>query len=838
MATRSDDSVSRSAAVTVALLSDDGNVAAWLRHLFALDKSCLFNCQTVLASHFENDTFVTTLQLIEQSDIVILDDCFAAQPFIRTLEQLQPAITHTSVSTASQPTPTTRVLVLLDDESIIAQVSTLATAARLGADQYLLKADISLRSLRSCIFALEPSTTIGTTTANLNIHQPSLSPTITSSYGIDKPLDEAAPNIKNTKHQHQLSVDLINQRIHISDAHLSSIFHEDQSMQSIDAWKTMLDAASVKAFEQLIEDACSYRAIEDRINLSLNKSDQQTVAATLSQIQINNDGKGRVAGFNATLSIAKDAEDHAADLDNGAGFDNLGDGKPYIDEEDALSNLTRSLPMICLLLDESGVIASVINADADIQLAIEFNVGQLLTDALQIESEDNLTEAISRTLNTAKPYQRTISCATPNGMRWLDTHITKLKGNSGLKRQVVWTAFDITSSRLSYQELLKKHDTLSEIINKAPIMHFQLDNAHRFINANNAFCETYQLRADIIAGRSVADVLDDSALRDFLEQPNNGAPLLLQYQKSNEHKAFDVTWQALAITSTGSGTLESTIAFGIAIPVQADEHNLHAKGDEQGSGDNKVTAISSAATAEKPGIALSGAAGQDFKIILNSIVGYTELALSQKNAGREAKFGDYIDQVIKTAQHAKRLLDDCDSEPPSPTEMASEQITATRLLPLTEEVIETLRPTLPSTLHFESNISEGEDSALVNPGEYRRIVLRLLAGARDDAAKSQANNAEAKARGISMTLTTFSLSDQPCDACDQTLDQEFIALAVHSKTSAMDQSHIAALVKAAKQATLNRTADNVVAMTHHSDGHTLIRFENDILSLIMLFPKA
>ena len=129
-------------------------------------------------------------------------------------------------------------------------------------------------------------------------------------------------------------------------------------------------------------------------------------------------------------------------------------------------------------------------------------------------------------------------------------------------------------------------------------MHFQLDNAHRFINANNAFCETYQLRADIIAGRSVADVLDDSALRDFLEQPNNGAPLLLQYQKSNEHKAFDVTWQALAITSTGSGTLESTIAFGIAIPVQADEHNLHAKGDEQGSGDNKVTAISSAATAE------------------------------------------------------------------------------------------------------------------------------------------------------------------------------------------------------------------------------------------------
>ena len=117
-------------------------------------------------------------------------------------------------------------------------------------------------------------------------------------------------------------------------------------------------------------------------------------------------------------------------------------------------------------------------------------------------------------------------------------------------------------------------------------------------------------------------------------------------------------------------------------------------------------------------------------------------------------------------------------------------------------------------------------------------MLRLLAGARDDAAKSQANNAEAKARGISMTLTTFSLSDQPCDACDQTLDQEFIALAVHSKTSAMDQSHIAALVKAAKQATLNRTADNVVAMTHHSDGHTLIRFENDILSLIMLFPKA
>ena len=150
-----------------------------------------------------------------------------------------------------------------------------------------------------------------------------------------------------------------------------------------------------------------------------------------------------------------------------------------------------------------------------------------------------------------------------------------------------------------------------------------------------------------------------------------------------------------------------------------------------------------------------------------------------------------------------------------------------------------MQPTLPATLSYELNIDDGADIALVNPAAYRKIVLRLLAGARDDAAASRGKTSD---HGVTMTLSEYRLDDNPCNACDLQLNGDYIALAVHSKTATLDEANLTSLISAAKQATLNNTPDNVVAMTHHSDGHTLIEFDQDgdqkTLSLIMLFPKT
>ena len=94
---------------------------------------------------------------------------------------------------------------------------------------------------------------------------------------------------------------------------------------------------------------------------------------------------------------------------------------------------------------------------------------------LQIDSFDNYVEAINKTLNTGKTHQQTIAYATTNGTRWFDTFITKMRGDLGISRQVVWTAFDATAARQAYQELLKNHDTLTDTINDAPVIFCQKD---------------------------------------------------------------------------------------------------------------------------------------------------------------------------------------------------------------------------------------------------------------------------------------------------------------------------------------------------------------------------
>ena len=98
---------------------------------------------------------------------------------------------------------------------------------------------------------------------------------------------------------------------------------------------------------------------------------------------------------------------------------------------------------MCLVLNQEGLITKVVSNDyAGMNFFPHAKEGQTLNDVFGVNTFDNFSEAISKTLNTGLTHQQTIAHTTNDGVRWLDTFITNLRGNLDLSRQVIWTAFD------------------------------------------------------------------------------------------------------------------------------------------------------------------------------------------------------------------------------------------------------------------------------------------------------------------------------------------------------------------------------------------------------------
>jgi len=793
----------------VTLLSDDTHLSAMLSHMLALSEAPLFSCRAMVSSQFSP-------ALALQSQFIFVDRHYQSASFYNTLETLS---NHVSGG------PLPRMALLLDEASLAADLGTLAQAARLGIETFMLKSELSLKHIIHFINNTQPAVTVSATPPpfSLNTSAPAALDTQQTSEAVS---DAGTDSI--FEQRHQLTVDIQNQRVHISEIEESGVFNNN--MLEMQQWLALLDTQGVTDFESLLEKAVDYQPIPSSIHCKLRNQHGELLDALITEIQLKNDGQGRVVGASAQLVTLNSDEQQANALTARSGFDNLGDSLEILSTDDIWKQTASSLPMLCLLLDEQGKIHKIINDDLSKRDLPAIETGQTLAEQLNIETLDNLSEAISRTLNTGKPHQQSVAYQSSNGLRWLDMHITPLKGDAGLSRLVVWSAFDITSARHAYQELLKSHDAFVDMLDEAPVLFFQKDASGRYLRSNRAFCDFFDLRNDVIAGRTDSEIFDAETLANFEQLSSE------QGKKDNSdycfavkqhEKEYQLYWKTTTIKSATSGSVESILGFGFAI-----NQSLESFKDQKSAVNSNVTTLPDPAD-ETENLVMTGAIGQDFKTMLSGIVNYTEMAMSQKNAGREARFIDYIDQVINTANHARTLLSECVSD------NNDDKVVATELKPLITDVVETLRPTLPAQLDFQVDIDDDTGQAMVCSKKFRKIVMQLLVSARDNANSSNPQQSAAdNSQQIHLSLSNVQPLENNCAACDAELNGNYVALTVRTPTGKLSEKNYRTLINAAKTATTRNTADNVIAMTHSSDGHALIHYADQTLSLQMLFPQA
>ena len=127
-----------------------------------------------------------------------------------------------------------------------------------------------------------------------------------------------------------------------------------------------------------------------------------------------------------------------------------------------------------------------------------------------------------------------------------------MRGDLGISRQVVWAAFDATAARQAYQELLKNHDTLTDTINDAPVIFCQKDAEGRYQRVNRTFCEVFNVRAEVIAGRGDDDIFSGLTLEKIIQHDSQlfseGGEAQFTYSDTINGQTLNIPWHKYSLT--------------------------------------------------------------------------------------------------------------------------------------------------------------------------------------------------------------------------------------------------------------------------------------------------
>ncbi|MDG1938611.1 MAG: PAS domain-containing protein [Pseudomonadales bacterium] len=830
----------------IAVLSDDANTISLIKHILAMSKQIHFDLNVI------SSTFFNANQPYD-ADLVLLDRDFGQRPYNHTVNDLVQAQTD-------RPLPA--IVVLLDEALLADDLSLLASSVKTGVDDFILSSELSLKRILQIISA-QPSA------ANA---KPFVNTTATSAAPISTPLStklsatttntpaETINETTSTTHStasleslqdesnqqqsqlvHLLSIDLESRRIHLSQNGHSILMDEADAILTIEEWLQLLDVEGAKKFNSLLQQASEFLAIPKSISCTIKSKSGIVYPADITEIQIKENGQGRVVGINTQILIGSNIISSVTGTHTAyAGFDNLDDISSSPMVEKIWMNIAESLPMMCMVLDQNGYIVKVINSDrSSTHYFPEAQVGQTLNDVFGIDSLDNYVESINKTLNTGKAHQQTIAYSSLNGARWFDTFITKMRGDLGISRQVVWTAFDATAGRQAYQELLKNHDSLTDTLNDAPVIFCQKDADGRYQRVNRVFCETFNVRAEVIAGRNDQDIFSGNTLEQITQQDRElveqgGDADFIQTETING-QSLSIQWHKFALKGHSNNKVESIAAFGF---VCNDTQNIATNKTSNPTENQKPLESSAVIEAEQiiPTMAEpSGAIGQDIKAIIKSIVSYTEMAISQKTPGREQRVVDYLNQVVNASARARDLIIESASEE---DDDSNKQVI--ELKPLVRDIIHMLKPTLPSSINFQTDLENAYGKAWVSPVRFQRIVMQLLMSARDSSSKDKNDS---NRNDILLSLKNHNYQMQKCIACNEKIDGDYISLEVKTTSGKLDADDIQKMVEAATKiknqaATSKQKNNNIIVMAHYNGGHTLIEYDQETITLKLLFKQV
>ncbi len=790
-------------------MSDDANTCALIQ--------LLLNSQQLHAEYNAIPHTSFEPEAVSHFDVVFLDEIYGGNSYLKTLGSL------------SHPFAT-NIILLLDDNNLRNIVTSLPQAIRSGVNHVAFRSELSQRSILELIFN-EPISVDQSTFkqhANYPINKPSSKEYLAGNHSTHLLAQKDKTNGYPYGHfiEHSLNLDLINQRIHIKSSKGSPITDKTDLLLSLENWFIMIDSQGKHLFEELINNAKNYEPIKKSFSFQFIETDGNHIEVELNHIRIQNNGQGTAESVTGMLCIQPETPDPVE-----SSFTDESFYEPHERRDNIWKNVAHSLPMMCVLLDENAIIKKIINCKSDdLHFFPNVEVGQFVSNTEELSCPENFQESILRTLNTGKEQKHRLTYASPQGLRWLDTHLTRLKGDAGLSRQVVLTAFDVTENKREYQHLLKEYDALSKILEDAPILFFQKDPDGRYLRANRAFCDMFELKPETLLGRNDKEIFGQShtelnkITQRSLQTPNK--PKMYEYHDTIQEQPFQFQWHIITLKQPTNRKIESIVGFGTAIHIESNASETPENSE------NKIIELeSSSPLAGEKTLQLTGALNQDFSEIIKSITKYTEMAITHANKNRDEKLMTRLNEVVSTSQHALDVITSDQSQ-------SNDKSQNVELKPLVSDIINMMQPTLPKNVDFDVDIDSAKGSANINQAALKKIVMAMLVNARKTAESNiQIKDGKANKQKIKLTLSNIHHEEKDCTTSEEKLNGEYLELAVHTENEKLSDQEFQNLINTAREATQKQQENSVVGLAQANDGHTIIEQNDGTLSLKLLFSR-
>jgi len=162
---------------------------------------------------------------------------------------------------------------------------------------------------------------------------------------------------------------------------------------------------------------------------------------------------------------------------------------------------------------------------------------------------------------------------------------------------------------------------------------------------------------------------------------------------------------------------------------------------------------------------LTGGIAHDFNNLLTSITGYVTLAAERDAALGDRRLSGYLAQAQRSCERARDLIQQMlmfsrgQRGSPKTLDLAA----------LVEESVETLRPTLPATLHLVSELHDGVPLVRTDPLQVEQVLLNLCINARDAVGQSGS---------VTVAVQPRAGSGLVCSGCRAGIDGSFVEMSV------------------------------------------------------------
>lgn len=169
---------------------------------------------------------------------------------------------------------------------------------------------------------------------------------------------------------------------------------------------------------------------------------------------------------------------------------------------------------------------------------------------------------------------------------------------------------------------------------------------------------------------------------------------------------------------------------------------------------------------------LTGGIAHDFNNILASVLGYADLALYEKSVQRDERVKMYMEEVIKAGKRARDLVAKLLAFSRGGNEPVR-SISATELL---KEILQMLRPTLPSTIKIDLLIDPELPFVMADVVQLQQVILNLCINARDAMEEC----------GVIGITARSAIATAICTSCHTPFHGDFVEISVADTGSGID----------------------------------------------------